>query len=62
MEKQEIKSPSLEEQISKFLDECMLDMYKGNDHIIARKYYRDLFNKLVPKYFCVCDEDQNDNH
>jgi len=26
-------------QIKKFLDDFMLDMYKGNDHIIARKYF-----------------------
>ncbi len=46
---------SYEEQVKKFLDDFMFDMYKGNDHIIARKYFHDLFNKLVPKYFCICE-------
>jgi len=40
--------------INKFLNEFMLDMYKGHDHAIARKYFHDLFNELIPKYFCVC--------
>lgn len=37
--------------IQKFLNEFMADMYKGKDHIIARKYFDDLFSKLLPKYF-----------
>lgn len=44
------------QQIENFLNECMLSMYNGHDHIVARKYYRDLFNELIPKYFCICEE------
>ncbi len=44
------------EQINKFLDECMFEMYKGHDHIIARNYYLELFNRLIPRYFCICRE------
>lgn len=49
-----------EEQVNKLLDEFMFDMYKGNDHIVARKYFRDLFNKLIPKYFCICENDKSE--
>lgn len=38
-------------QIEKFLDEFISIIYKGHDHIVARKYYRDLFQQLIPKYF-----------
>jgi len=47
-------------QIKKFLDDFMLDMYKGNDHIIARKYFNDLFSKLIPRYFCICEHESNE--
>lgn len=46
-----------EELIEKFLDEFMDNMYKGHDHIVARKYFRELFHRLVPKYFCPCKEE-----
>lgn len=49
-----------EEHIQKFLDDFMLDMYKGNDHIIARKYFNDLFNRLIPKYFCICEHERSE--
>ncbi len=55
METVKVLSEEYDEQIKKLLDDFMLDMYKGNDHIIARKYFHDLFNKLIPKYFCICD-------
>lgn len=48
-----------EEQVNKLLDEFMNDMYKGHDHVIARKYFRDLLNELIPKYFCICDQDKS---
>jgi hypothetical protein len=38
-------------QIEKFLDEFISIIYKGHDHIVARKYYRELFRELIPKYF-----------
>jgi|YelNatPaOPRAMG01_1025707.scaffolds.fasta_scaffold16989_2 hypothetical protein len=49
-----------EEQVNKFLDEFMDVMYKGNDHIVARKYFRDLFNMLIPKYFCICESEKRE--
>jgi hypothetical protein len=49
-----------EERVNKFLDDFMLDMYKGHDHSIARKYFHDLFNELIPKYFCICEHDKNE--
>ena len=48
----------LEDQIDKFLDEFISVIYKGHDHIIARKYYRDLFRELIPKYFARPIEDK----
>ena len=42
-----------EDQIDKFLDEFIGIIYSGHDHIVARKYYRDLFRQLIPKYFCL---------
>jgi hypothetical protein len=48
----------MEEQIDKFLDEFISVIYKGHDHIIARKYYRDLFRELIPKYFTRSIEDK----
>lgn len=47
-----------EDQIDKFLDEFISVIYKGHDHIIARKYYRDLFRELIPKYFTLSIEDE----
>ncbi|MFZ6032685.1 MAG: NAD(P)/FAD-dependent oxidoreductase [Melioribacter sp.] len=41
----------LKENIEKFLDDFMLIQYKGNDHIIARQFFRKTFNELIPKYF-----------
>jgi hypothetical protein len=29
----------------------MKDMYPKKDHTIAREYFRELFKKLIPKYF-----------
>lgn len=43
------------ELMDKFLDDFMSNMYPKKDHIIARKYFRELFQKLIPKYFCVCE-------
>lgn len=48
---------AVQKQIEKFLDEFISIIYKGNDHIVARKYYRELFLKLIPKYFCLCDDE-----
>jgi hypothetical protein len=48
-----------EKQIEKFLDEFISIIYKGHDHIVARKYYRELFQQLIPKYFALQDEYQN---
>lgn len=56
MEKEHPISPELADQIKKFLDDCIKAMYKGHDHIIARRYYQELFNELIPKYFCICDK------
>lgn len=39
------------EHIEKFLDEFMLIEYKGRDHIVARAYFRETFNELIPKFF-----------
>ena len=47
-----------EDLIERFLDDFMYNMYKGNDHIIARKYFRGLFHQLVPKYFCLEKQDE----
>jgi hypothetical protein len=60
MEENKIIQITYEEQVNKFLDEFMNDMYKGHDHVIARKYFRDLFNELIPKYFCICDHNKSD--
>jgi hypothetical protein len=42
------------EIIEKFLDEFISFIYRGHDHIVARNYYRELFRKLIPEYFCIC--------
>lgn len=42
---------SLKEHIEKFLDDFMFIQYKGKDHIIARQFFRETFNDLIPKYF-----------
>ena len=47
-----------DEQIRKFLDEFIAIIYKGHDHIVARKYYHELFKKLIPKYFALYDEER----
>ncbi len=59
MEQNKPISPEFNDQIEKLLDEFIAIIYKGHDHIIARKYYRDLFNQLIPRYFCVCKENRN---
>lgn len=60
MEEYKYLQAEYEKQIGKFLDEFMFIMYKGNEHIIARKYYHDLFNELIPKYFCTCKNDDSE--
>ncbi len=47
-------------QVKRFLDDFMLDMYRGNDHIIARKYFNDLFHRLLPKYFYVYEHNESE--
>ncbi|GAB4291887.1 MAG: NAD(P)/FAD-dependent oxidoreductase [Ignavibacteriaceae bacterium] len=42
---------NLKEYIEKFLDDFMFIQYKGKDHIIARQFFRETFNDLIPKYF-----------
>lgn len=44
-------SDALKENIEKFLDDFMLLQYKGYDYIIARNFFREIFNELIPKYF-----------
>lgn len=44
---------NLNERIEKFLDEFMTEMYPKKDHYIARKYFRELFQRLIPKYFKI---------
>ncbi len=50
----DISYKDFDDQIKKFLDDFIDDMYKGKDHIVARKYFYELFKKLIPKYFCIC--------
>lgn len=59
MENVNNKYPDFKEPVKNFLDDFMLDMYQGNDHIIARKYFLELFERLIPKYFCICSEKEN---
>lgn len=47
-------------RVEDFLDEFISIIYRGHDHIVARKYYRDLFQQLIPKYFCLKDEEKDD--
>ncbi len=63
MEENKPTFPEFNDQIEKLLDEFITVIYKGHDHIIARKYYRELFNQIIPKYFCLCEEikDLNEN-
>jgi len=63
MEQSKPISPEFNDQIEKLLDEFIAVIYKGHDHIIARKYYRELFNQIIPEYFCLCEEkkDHHDN-
>lgn len=42
---------NLNKQIDEFLGEFMLIEYKGKDYIIARSHYKEVFYKLIPKYF-----------
>jgi len=49
-----------EEQINKFLDEFISIIYKGHDHIVARKYYRELFRDLIPKYFALIKDEKKE--
>ncbi|MCZ7603201.1 MAG: hypothetical protein M5R37_10045 [Melioribacteraceae bacterium] len=49
----------LQELIADFLDEFMFIEYRGNDHIIARKHYGEVFNKIIPKYFKPVSEDHS---
>ena len=60
MEKINNEYLDIEGQIKNFLDDFMLNMYKGNDHIIAGKYFHELFERLIPKYFCICNEEEID--
>ena len=50
-----------EKQIEKFLDEFISIIYKGHDHIVARKYYRELFQQLIPKYFSLHELQEKQN-
>jgi hypothetical protein len=44
-----------------FLDDFMKDMYPKKDHTIAREYFRELFKKLLPRYFCIYGEKEDKN-
>ncbi len=35
----------------------MLIEYKGNEHIVARKHYKEVFSEVIPKYFIPKDND-----
>ncbi len=59
MEENKTLQAIYEGHINKFLYAFIFDMYKGHDYIVARKYFRDLFNELIPKYFCICDNDKS---
>lgn len=48
---------ALQQHIQKFLDEFMRVEYKGNEHIVARKHYHEVFSELIPKYFIPKDND-----
>lgn len=52
---------NLQEHIEKFLDEFMQIEYKGKDHIIARKHYREVFYELIPKYFITTPVNDSNN-
>lgn len=58
METGKIISPEFNARIEEFLNEFISTIYKGNDHIVARKYYRELFQSLIPAYFCICSGDK----
>lgn len=49
------------EEIDKFLNDFIAVIYKGHDHIVARKYYQELFRELIPKYFCLCTEKEKNS-
>lgn len=46
-------------RIEEFLDEFISVIYRGHDHIVARKYYRELFQQLIPKYFRLKDKEKD---
>lgn len=48
-------------QIESFLDEFISIIYRGHDHIVARKYYRDLFQQIIPKYFDMKTSESAEN-
>ncbi|HTX17094.1 MAG TPA: hypothetical protein VMG34_00430 [Bacteroidota bacterium] len=37
--------------LDKFNDEFMFILYKGREHIVARKEFARVFSILIPKYF-----------
>lgn len=39
------------EYIERLLDDFIKIEYRGNDHVLARTHYRDVFYRLIPKYF-----------
>jgi len=40
----------IEKLINLFLDEFMLEEYKGGEHILAREHYYKVFHNLLPRY------------
>lgn len=58
MEEDKIISPEFNARIEEFLNAFITTIYRGHDHIIARKYYRELFQSLIPEYFCICSGDK----
>lgn len=47
--------------IKEFLDDFMFIQYRGNDHIIARQFFRETFDELIPKYFEPKDSSMEKN-
>lgn len=45
------------ERIGKFLEEFMSQTYPVKDNANARESFRQIFQSLVPKYFCVYEKD-----
>jgi hypothetical protein len=58
METDKIINTEFNARIEEFLNEFISTIYRGHDHIIARKYYHELFQSLIPAYFCICSEDK----